>query len=224
VLGNHDFSVTEDKIDHVAERLNRKEKDSAALCRTGPEGTSHERLPTPFPNRYFAWCIHGWRFVVLDGNDLSLFGRRRGSCEYQQAERLYTSLKTRNAPNAQTWNGGIGRAQLCWLEGQLAQADRAGQKVVVFCHYPVFPENSHNLWNDQEVLRVLESHPCVTAYLNGHNHAGNYAQRCGIHYVTLPGMVETPDTTAYAVVRTQPTDLELIGYGRTPSRQLAYRS
>ena len=231
VLGNHDFSVAEEQIDEVPARLNRlsqsreQKMGSGVFRRTGLRRASHRRLPTPFSTpRYFAWCVCGWRFIVLDGNDLSLFARHRGTGEYERAQSLYDALKAQHAPNAQTWNGGIGPAQLCWLDGQLARADRARQKAIVFCHYPVYPENIHNLWNDRDVVRVLESHPCVMAYMNGHNHAGNYAQRCGIHYLTFPGMVETPDTTAYAVVQIHPDGLAVVGSGRTPSRRLEYRS
>ncbi len=103
------------------------------------------------------------------------------------------------------------------------------------------PAAAHNLWNDTELIGVLESHTCVVAYINGHNHAGGYGLKNGIHYLTVPGMVETPDTTAYAVFQVgaaagpdavsvferragialpghRPTQgqVAVVGYGRTP--------
>jgi predicted phosphodiesterase len=195
VLGNHDFSVAEERLDGVVQRLG-------------------------LPNRYYCFRTGGWRLIVLDGNDLSLIARRKGSPEYERAQSVYTNLKAQNAPNAQTWNGGIGEGQLAWLEGQLGTADKAGENVIVFCHFPVFPENVHNLWNATEVIETLESHRSVVAYMNGHNHAGNYGQKNGIHYLTFPGMVETPNTTAYAVVEVRPNGLKVKGYGRTRSRLL----
>lgn len=94
----------------------------------------------------------------------------------------------------------------------------------MFSHYPVWPENEHNLWNDAAVVSLLENAGCVAAYINGHNHAGNYAERNGIHYVTLHGMVDTPDTTAYAVARVYPDRLEIQGVGREESRSLLLKS
>jgi manganese-dependent ADP-ribose/CDP-alcohol diphosphatase len=198
VLGNHDFSVAADKIEEVPALLGMRE-------------------------RYYQFHSHGWRFVVLDGNDLSLVARPQGSPEYEQAQSLYATLKEKNAPNAQTWNGGVGESQLAWLDRQLSEADETGQRAIIFCHFPVYPENAHNLWNDRDVVQILDSRRCVVAYLNGHNHAGNYGQQRGIHYVTLPGMVETQDTTAYAAVHVHADCLRVVGQGRTPQRVLRYR-
>ena len=147
-----------------------------------------------------------------------------------------TQMKQQGVPQAEPWNGGIGPQQIAWLNSQLEAASRAGQKVIVFCHYPVYPAAAHNLWNDTELIGVLEAHACVAAYINGHNHAGGYAVHHGIHYLTVPGMVETRDTTAFAVCQVggdaparadrqghilpghRPTrgQLAIVGYGRTP--------
>lgn len=124
----------------------------------------------------------------------------------------------------QPWNGAVGGDQLAWLQQQLAEAAREKEKVIVFSHFPAFPANPHNLWNNAEVIRLLESYSCVVAYLNGHNHAGHYGRRGGIHYVTLPGMVETPDTTAYAVVQLGIDHITITGFGRTPSQRLTLRT
>ncbi len=185
VLGNHDFSVEAARIDEVPGRIG-------------------------LPHRYYAFHHQSWRFLVLDGNDVSLFGRPQSTPEYREAERMYESLRTRKVPWAQTWNGAIGRKQIEWLQLQLDEASQQQERVVIFCHYPVYPDNAHNLWNSAELLDVFDHYPCIVAYLNGHNHAGNYAQRAGIHYLTIPGMVETPNTTAFAVVRVDPNQLEVI--------------
>lgn len=216
VLGNHDFSVAPDELDRVAAKL------GLSSC-------------------YYSFQHHGWRFVVLDGTEVSLFAHREGSPAHVAAKQLYDQMKQQGIPQAEPWNGGIGPQQLAWLNGQLQAASRAGQKVIVFCHYPVYPAAAHNLWNDTELIGVLEAHDCVVAYINGHNHAGDYAVHHGIHYLTVPGMVETPDTTAFAVCQVggdgrcggapalsdrqgrmlpghRPTrgQLAIVGYGRTP--------
>jgi predicted phosphodiesterase len=198
VLGNHDFSVADDLKPSVPKRLGLVE-------------------------RYYMFHTHGWRFLVLDGNDLSLVARRKGDPEFGPTRQMYETLINREKPNAKTWNGALGGQQLNWLDAQLTAADTAGEPVVVFCHFPVFPPNVHNLWNDTEVLQILERHSCVVAWMNGHNHAGNYAVREGIHHVTFPGLVETADTTAYALVHVNPERLEIEGFGRTPDRVLERR-
>ena len=198
VLGNHDFSVAGDKRDKVAATLG-------------------------MPARYYDFAHGGWRFVVLDGNDLSLHGRKKGSAEYEQAQAMYAKLREAGAENAQTWNGGVGEKQLAWLRSTLKDASAAGERVLVFCHFPLYPQNVHNLWNAEVLMDVLESAPCVAAYINGHNHAGNYGARNGVHYLTLKGMVETPDSTAYATVEVYKDRLELLGKGREPSRSLTLR-
>jgi predicted phosphodiesterase len=198
VLGNHDFSVADAHKPEVPKRLGLTE-------------------------RYYTFRSHGWRFLVLDGNDLSLIARREGDPEYSRTRQMYEAAVKQGLPQAKTWNGALGGAQLNWLDAQLTAADTADEPVILFCHFPVFPPNAHNLWNDADVLHVLERHACVVAWMNGHNHAGSYDVRNGIHYVTFPGLVETADTTAYALVHVRPGQLEIQGFGRTPSRVLPRR-
>jgi hypothetical protein len=59
----------------------------------------------------------------------------------------------------------------------------------------------------------------VAAYVNGHNHAGNYGQRDGIHYLTLKGMVDT-EQTSYAVIEIYADRLVVKGFGREKEREL----
>ena len=201
VLGNHDFSVDSAYVDEVPGRLGREE-------------------------RYYSFSPHRkWRFIGLDGTDLSLFATRAGTEKREQAEAMLQRLQENEAPNASTWNGGMSEEQLAWLERTLEEASEAGQKVILFSHWPVLPaENIHNLWNSEEVVRLIESYDNVVAYMNGHNHAGNYVQHNGVHYLNLKGMVNTPDQTAYAEVEVYADHLVVNGFGREPDRQLAFEA
>lgn len=192
VLGNHDFPVTTDQVVDIL-------------------GMSKQ---------YYDFSHQGWRFVVLDTNDLSLYANAEGSEKYQQAETMYNSLKESGAINAQTWNGGVSTDQLTWLRGVLSDTAKKGEKVVVFSHMPIYPENNHNVWNDDVLVQELESAGNVVAYFNGHNHAGNYAEKNGISYVNFQGMVETADSNAYSIIRVYPDRLEIDGYGREQDRVL----
>jgi predicted phosphodiesterase len=195
VLGNHDFYVAGADKGKVPQKLG---------------------LEKP----YYDFAYYSWRFVVLDGNDLSLYAHLKGSAKYKAAEAMFQSLKAKEASNAYDWNGGIGAEQIAWLKQTLENAEQAGETVIVFCHFPVFPKHSHNLWNDTELIDAIEPYKCVVAYINGHNHQGHYGQKNGIHYLTVHGMVETPDQNAYAVFEVYKDRLNVIGYGREPSRVL----
>jgi predicted phosphodiesterase len=193
VLGNHDFGVPEEKKLALPQRLG-------------------------MPGRYYGFSYKGWLFVVLDGNDLSTYGWPAGSAEDLESRRIHAE----KYPNAATWDGGIGSAQLQWLEKTLDAADSGGQKVVLLCHFPIAPENPHNLWNAGEVLSCIVPHASVKLWLNGHNHDGNYGVVSGIHCLNLKGMLDT-EATSYAVLSFYADRIAVKGYGRQDDRILQLR-
>jgi manganese-dependent ADP-ribose/CDP-alcohol diphosphatase len=167
---------------------------------------------------YYEFTRPGWRFLVLDGMDVSV-ASPEGSSMLQR-------LKTAGAANAQEWNGGIGATQLAWLRDRLAKAKAAHQRVIAFCHFPVFTESStpaHLLWNHETVLQVLEASPAVAAWFNGHDHNGGYALHNEVHFVTFPGLVESGPSPSYTIVRVFKDRLELQGAGGAPARTLRLR-
>jgi predicted phosphodiesterase len=190
VLGNHDFSVA----DHL-------KKDVPAKL--------------GMPSKYYDFEEGGWRYVILDGNDVSFHAYPEGSAEAQAAADYYEN----NQIKSPQWNGAIGAPQLAWLKTVLEKAQGNKEAVILFCHFPVYPQNAHNLWNADEVMALLESYSCVKAYINGHNHHGNYGKKGGIHYVTLKGMVDT-ETNSYAVIRVDDERIDITGYGREENRSL----
>lgn len=199
VLGNHDFEVGAEHLGQVVGRLG-------------------------MPGPYYDFAVSGVRFVVLDGNDVSLFAPPQGDPRWQLAQARLAAAKAAGLPNAKPWNGSLGEAQRTWLERTLQAARAAGERVVVLNHYPVLPDNPHNLWDSNEIVALLARFPNVVAYFNGHNHAGNYGQAHGIHFVNFRGMVDTPDTSAFAVVEISGDRLDIRGYGREPSRALPLRA
>lgn len=193
VLGNHDYSVDDRYKAQVPSILG-------------------------MPSRYYAFNYGRYRFLVIDGNDVSFHAQPAETPEYEAVERYYDE----HGGGAPKWNGALGDDQLVWLENRLKEAESANDRVIVFCHFPVYPENAHNLWNAEEIAVLLERYPCVVAYINGHNHGGNYAERNGLHYLTLKGMVDTEET-AYAVAHVYRDRLEITGYGREPGRVISFR-
>ncbi len=197
VLGNHDFAVADAAKAKVPETLGMKA-------------------------RYYDFTVKGWRFLALDGNDVGLLATVKGSPERAAAEKILADLKARKVSCAQPYNGALSAQQLAWLDATLTDADSKNQPAVVLCHFPVYPASALALWNSAEVIAVLEKHPSVVAYINGHDHAGKYAVKEGIPYLTVNGMVETADTTAYGIgSQGGPRDFDVTGTGRLASRPLA---
>ena len=56
----------------------------------------------------------------------------------------------------------------------------------------------------------------------GHNHKGGFGERDGVGFVTLQGMVETKDTTAYGVLEVFEDRMVVEGRGRVTSREMVF--
>lgn len=196
VLGNHDFDVDDSFKDGVPGQLG-------------------------MASRYYDFVMGQWRFIVLDGNDISLHAYVQDSPKYKEASAYLEQLKSLGKTYAKEWNGAVGYEQLGWLRSRLMLATQARQHVIVFCHWPVFPAELDTLWNPDEVTEVLESFDCVKAYMGGHHHVGGYGIKQGIHYVTFKAMLDGEARTSYSMVNCQSDKIEITGYGDEPSRVLA---
>jgi 3',5'-cyclic AMP phosphodiesterase CpdA len=193
--GNHDFAVADDLKPKVLERLGLK---------SGYQSFSHDK----------------WRLVIIDGTEISTYRYGPDAAEAQEAKMMLEEVKARGGPNAQIWNGGVSGRQVDWLERELSEAKAAGQRVIMAGHFPLLPEkDSHRLWNADAVVKVIDRHPHVAAYLNGHNHKGNYAHSGKCHYVNFKGMVENGGENAFAIVSCYEDHIEIDGYGPEPDRE-----
>ncbi|MBT8038412.1 MAG: metallophosphoesterase [Verrucomicrobiae bacterium] len=194
VLGNHDFEVADADKGKVLDCLGMKQS-------------------------YHSETLGDWCFIYLDGTDVSTYRNPKGSAETASAMEVLEKMKQEKRNNARPWNGALGANQLKWFSAELDKANSANQRVIVFNHYPIFPiGDGHNLWNDKEVVELIEKHPNVVAYMNGHNHKGSYAVNKGCHYINFKGMVETKEMSAYAVVRCYADRIEVDGYETEPDR------
>jgi 3',5'-cyclic AMP phosphodiesterase CpdA len=198
LLGNHDFEVLDEHKPNVPKRMGMQW-------------------------RYGAFDHGAFRFLVLDTNDVSTYAHAAGTPERASAESELARLEAAKVVQAKSWNGGLGRAQLHWLDRSCAEARGAQRKVIILAHHPVYPVGVHNLWNANEVLAVLDRHPHVVAWINGHNHAGAFGVRNGVPFLTMHGMVETRDTTAFATAQILADRIVLAGHGREPSREMMFR-
>ncbi|MCK5441981.1 MAG: metallophosphoesterase [Maribacter sp.] len=198
VLGNHDFSVVDSLKPLVFEKMD-------------------------IEDRYYSIIKNKWRFIVLDGNDLSVHGALTPA-KKQQTDSLYQLLSDKNKSNLKSWNGGLSMEQLLWVENELNMAAANNERVGFYCHFPTLAESdSHNLWNYEQLLTLIDTYECVKFYFNGHNHAGGYVEKNGVHYLNFKGMVETKDSTSFATVAFRKDSLFVKGYGRELSRSLKIR-
>ncbi len=195
VLGNHDFSVAPDKKDEVLDVLDLKRD-------------------------YYSFKQKKWRFIILNGNDISLLANDEGSEKYRQADSIYTRLKEAGSPNAKPWNGTLGAAQMTWLKMELDKAEQKNEQIILFCHFPLYPDKSpHTLWNTVELRKLVEGYPNVKAYFNGHTHVSQYYFESDVNYVSFRGMVEKEEN-AFAIVSVYKDRLEIKGYGAEVNRTI----
>lgn len=197
LLGNHDFEVADQFKLQVPQRMQ-------------------------MTARYSSFDQPGYRFLLLDSNDVSIYAWPDASEQQAAARAELRRLQDAGLTQAQSWNGGIGPRQLQWFDELCRDAAERKLKVVVFAHHPVFPDNPHNLWNSDQVLQSIDRHANIVAWFSGHNHAGNFGIRHRIPFVTLHGMVETRDTTAFATAEFLDDRIIITGHGREPSRELIF--
>jgi hypothetical protein len=139
---------------------------------------------------FTAPAAKGWRFVVLDGNDAGY--------------------------------GVMSESQLKWFQETLGQSQRAGERVICFCHFPLLKTAAehHRMAKPEEVLKLLDAHTCVAAWIAGHEHAGGYARQRHVHHLTMRGLVEAPGSTAFARMELAGDRILETGYGNEPGREM----
>jgi predicted phosphodiesterase len=196
VLGNHDGAAADDYLELVEEVTGRR-------------------------RGYYDHAVGGYRFLFIDGNEVSTFAHAPGSEAHELALERRARMRAAGAVNTSPVSGGLSEAQFAWIEARMDMARAAGERVIVQGHYPVYPKAGDNLWDDDRLVELLMGYDNFAVYMNGHNHDGNYSRIGNRHFLNFKGMVETPDTTAYAVVEVWDDRIEVLGRGREPSRTLA---
>jgi hypothetical protein len=196
-LGNHEFEeLSDDELSFVLEKNGM----------------------TSF---YYGFTFMNWRFLFLDGTELAQYSRRLHPDLAHEGDSVF--LAAQDKVNNVTWNGGIGKVQRQWFRDQLNAALVENQPVFVFCHFPLCPDTVYlNLWNNEEMMALMEEYPNVIAYINGHYHNGNYAFRNRIHYVNQAGMLLTSETNSFTILEVYSNQLLFKGYGLNPDRVLSW--
>ncbi len=198
LLGNHEFEYTEEIYkDSVMQLLN-------------------------IPDYYYDFSYSGWRFIVLDGTELAEYDSLLHPDLRDEGDSLWQSIE--GQINALTWNGGIGRKQRSWLENKIQDAADNNENVILFCHFPVYPFHRLNLWNSEQIIEIVEKYDNVAAYINGHNHDGNYGFLNGKHYITQKGMVETAGNNSFSILEIYDNHLVFNSYGLMDNHVIRFRN
>ncbi len=168
VLGNHCLALPREKL-------------MAAL-----------RLHNPF----YSFSLQGYRFIVLDGMDVSVLRNAETDEELQILALFRAHLELHD------YCGAVGTKQKIWLKSELERAEQAGEIVIAVCHFPLLPDTTDQkyglLWNHNEIAELLASSTALKVCLSGHFHHGGYACFRGKHFVVLPAFVnrhEHPEFT-----------------------------
>ena len=97
---------------------------------------------------------------------------------------------------------------------------------MIFSHRSIFnPDKAESvlIWNAADVRSLIDANDHVAVAFNGHHHEGGYGLRNGVHYVTLEGMVQAPETgNGYGVVDVYEDWIEIMGIGNVTSRVLQF--
>ncbi len=174
------------------------------------------------PDYYYHFTYDDWRFIILDGTELAAYDSILHPDLKDEADSIWQSVQ--GQINDETWNGGIGKKQRQWIETTISDARASNQKVILFCHFPVYPEHYLNLWNREDIIEIVEKYDNTVAYINGHNHDGNYGILNGKHYITQKAMVETIDTSSYSILEIYDNKLIFNNYGLMDNHIITYKN
>ncbi|KAL6973152.1 hydrolase of phosphorus-containing anhydrides [Sarracenia purpurea var. burkii] len=182
--------------------------------------------------------IPEYRFVVLDGYDISAIGWPHDHPNAVEALRFLGEKNPnseKNSPAGLTglerrflmFNGAVGKEQLEWLDSVLQDATKSNQKVVICCHLPLDPGASSKealLWNYDEVMDLVHRYNCVKVCLGGHDHKGGHSiDSHGVHHRVLEAALECPPgTDAFGYVDVFDDRLLLFGTDRMESTEMIF--
>ena len=76
----------------------------------------------------------------------------------------------------------------------------------------------HQAWNASDVIEMMDRHPCVRAYFNGHNHEGAELMRKGVPYITFKSVLHEPGVNSFSAIHLFADRMEIAGNGREVSR------
>ncbi|MBF0313588.1 MAG: metallophosphoesterase [Oligoflexia bacterium] len=192
VLGNHDFCVEDQEKTLIVPKLQ-------------------------MPGRYYDFSSQdgSYRFLVLDGNDLSIGAYPKNSPEHAKSQvafeyymKEFLDGKRKFVPRI--YEGGIGETQMKWIKHTLDDAQNKGQKVILFCHQLLYPVDDHNLWNADDLKRIVDQYDNIVAFMNGHKHTGLQASdQRGVNYITFKSTLNSNTDSRFYIIDVYPEHFKI---------------
>lgn len=100
-----------------------------------------------------------------------------------------------------------------WIKKQLSLAEKAGENVIILCHFPIFPTcEVENLWNADEIRGLMEKFTGKLVIFHGHTHQSNFNLSKGIYHVSFRGMVEKEEN-AFSIAEVFSDSIPIKGFG-----------
>lgn len=174
------------------------------------------------PAEYYFFRKKHWVFIMLNTNEVASYANVAGTRKERALQQMKDEIKKNGGHNAQEYNGGMSEVQLQWLDSLLQQAQKAGDRVLIFSHHPFSCADGLTALNDREVLSTVEKYSCVKALIAGHHHGGAFCYAGSIPCIVTEGMVETASENAYGIIEIFTDRLILTGKGRTRSHEIQF--
>ena len=166
-----------------------------------------------------------WRLIVLDSyaiswnrdldlkkqemsqNELKNFNLAKSILDQNNQSWLSSSSETKTIckekERYRTFNGGVGQAQLEWLENQLDDAWNKRQFVAIFSHIPISGLHGNEyLWNSlhwdaDDILQLIKrrgSHvvACIAGHRHSFSHRNNDENDTFTHHLVMPSPLLAP--------------------------------
>ncbi|GAB6010057.1 metallophosphoesterase [Dysgonomonas reticulitermitis] len=195
LTGNHDYGDVQDN-DQLYKRLN-------------------------MPGEYYSFNKGNWHFIMLNTNEIASYANVKGTEKDVELAEMLQKIKDQKRPNGASYNGGISKKQMQWLEQELKKSQQDSVNTLIFSHHPLYGVKGLTALNDIEIIDLLSKYPTtVKGVISGHHHAGAFGVYKDIPFITTEGMVETESINAYGIVTIYPDKIELEGKGSTKSRTI----
>lgn len=164
---------------------------------------------------YYSFRKGNWNFIMLNTNEIASYANIKGTDKEPEFSEMMRKIKEEKRSNGASYNGGISKKQMEWLEQELQTSERNAVNTLIFSHHPLYGIKGLTALNDLEIIELLSNYSTVKGVISGHHHSGAYGIYKNIPYITTEGMIETETTTAYGIVTIYPDKIELLGKGRT---------
>jgi len=175
------------------------------------------------PGEYYSFCKGNWRFIMLNTNEVASYANVKGTKKEAELAEIMQRIKEGKRSNGASYNGGISKKQMLWLEQELKKSQRDSVNTLIFSHHPLYGIKGLTALNDLEIIELLSEYSTVKGVISGHHHSGAFGMYKGIPFITTEGMIETESGNAYGIVTIYPDKIELDGRDRTKSHTISLK-